>query len=116
MNRWQHVISLACTGTILTLFVTACTMFQAVRTIPAPGGCEDCHTVPISSNWKIAYRPAVLSDERNHVYFQTEEYTQQEIAKPRSPVDKQKLEELSCFECHNAPDSAHKSMKGKFHH
>lgn len=94
----------------------SCTMFTAWRAIPPPGGCEECHKVPISANWQVTYKPAVLSDERNRVYFQTEEYSQTAAGKPTSPADKRKLEELTCFECHNAPDSAHRTMKGKFHH
>jgi len=116
MNRWRKGIFLLVSGLMLLSFSTACAMFQAWRTIPAPGGCEECHKVPISNNWQVSYRPAVLSDERNRVYFQTEEYTQPQTGKPKSPVDTQKVEELSCFECHNAPDSAHRTMKGKFHH
>lgn len=96
--------------------LASCAMFSAWRAIPAPGGCEECHKVPISANWQVTYRPSVLSDERNRVYFQTEEYNQAPGGKPGSPADKRKLEELACFECHNSPDSAHKTMKGKFHH
>ncbi len=96
--------------------LVSCTMFTAWRAIPAPGGCEECHKVPISANWQVTYRPAVLSDERNRVYFQTDEYSQPVGAKPASSADKRKLEELACFECHNAPDSAHRAMRGKFHH
>ena len=96
--------------------LTACTMVTAWRSIPPPGGCEECHKVPISSNWQVSYRPASLTDERNREYFQTEEYTMPQGDKPASPLDRRKVEEVSCFECHNAPDAAHKQMKGKFHH
>lgn len=91
-------------------------MFSAWRAIPAPGGCEECHKVPISANWQVSYKPAMLTDERNRVYFQTEEYNKPVGDKPMSAVDKQKVEEMTCFECHNAPNAAHKTMKGKFHH
>lgn len=96
--------------------LVSCAMFTAWRAIPAPGGCEECHKVPISANWQVTYKPAMLSDERNRVYFQTEEYNKPPGDKPMSSADKRKVEELACFECHNAPDSAHKTMKGKFHH
>jgi hypothetical protein len=98
------------------LMLASCAMFTAWRAIPAPGGCEECHQVPISANWQVTYKPAMLSDERNRVYFQTEEYNKPQADKPMSSVDKRKVEELACFECHNAPDAAHKTMKGKFHH
>jgi len=100
----------------LLLLLASCTMFTAWRSIPAPGGCEECHKLPISANWQVTYRPAILSDERNRPYFQTEEYSLSTAGKPASPVEKRKLEELACFECHNAPDSSHKGLKGKFHH
>lgn len=115
MNRWRGVFLLV-SGLLLLFLGTACTMVQAWRSIPAPGGCEECHKLPISSNWQVSYRPPVLSDERNRVYFQTEEYSQKPGDKPRSPVDTQKVEEMTCFECHTAPNSAHKALKGKFHH
>jgi len=116
LNSRFKAVFFVIAGIIVIQLVAACTMFQAWRTIPAPGGCEECHKVPISANWQVAYRPAVLSDERNRVYFQTEEYAQQQKSKPQSQLDRQKVEELTCFECHNAPNSAHKTMKGKFHH
>jgi len=116
MNRRRKIAFPLISGFMLLFLGSACTMFQAWRTIPAPGGCEDCHKVPISNNWQVSYRPAILSDERNRVYFQTEEYTQQPGVKPKSPVDTQKVEELTCFECHNAPNREHRTLKGRFHH
>lgn len=101
---------------VSSYLLTSCTMFKAWRAIPAPGGCDECHKIPISNNWQVSYKPAILSDERNRAYFQTEEYSTAPTGKPQSVVDRQKVEELTCFECHNAPNSAHKAMKGKFHH
>lgn len=101
---------------LTSYLLTSCTMFKAWRAIPAPGGCDECHKIPISTNWQVTYKPAILSDERNRAYFQTEEYSAAPTGKPQSAVDRQKVEELTCFECHNAPNSAHKAMKGKFHH
>lgn len=107
---------------LITLLISAlwllssCAMFTAWRSIPAPGGCEDCHKVPISANWQVSYRPATLTDERNQPSFQSPESLLQRIDKPASAAERQKVEELSCFECHNAPNASHKTMKGKFHH
>jgi hypothetical protein len=98
------------------LLLSSCAMFTAWRSIPAPGGCEECHKVPISANWQVTYRPATLTDERNQTSFQTPESLKPRVDKPASPLEKQKVEELTCFECHNAPDASHKAMKGKFHH
>lgn len=101
---------------IMLYLLTACNMFTAWRSIPAPGGCEECHTVPISANWKVAYRPATLTDERGGQSFQKPESLLPNSQKPPSALETQKIEQLPCFDCHNAPDAAHKPMKGKFHH
>ncbi|NVO00592.1 MAG: cytochrome C [Geobacteraceae bacterium] len=97
-------------------FMTACTMFTAWRSIPAPGGCEECHKVPISSNWQLSFKPVTLTDERNQEAFQRPESLITQTSKPGSAVEKQKVEQLPCFDCHNAPDETHKERKGKFHH
>lgn len=96
--------------------LTACTMFTAWRSIPPPGGCEECHKVQITSNWQLSYKPSTLSDERGNLSFQTEAATMPRLDKPATSVDRQKMEELSCFQCHNAPDPSHKPLRGKFHH
>ena len=96
--------------------LTACTMFTAWRAIPAPGGCDECHKVPISSNWQLSYKPVALTGDQSRPSFQTEAVTMPNLDKPGSRVNLQKVEELSCFECHNSPDSSHKQLKGKFHH
>lgn len=101
---------------IMVYMLTACTMFTAWRSIPAPGGCEECHKVPISSNWQLSYRPATLNDERGGQSFQSPGSLRPDTEKPLSSVQKQKVEQLSCFECHNSPNAAHKALKGKFHH
>ena len=98
------------------LFSYGCAMFTSWKTIPPPGGCDQCHTAAISTDWQIAYKVVVLSDERNREYFQTEAYTMQQTAKPGSVLDLRKLEELQCFECHKTPNAAHKERKGRFHH
>jgi hypothetical protein len=102
---------------ILSIFlVCGCAMFSAWKTIPPPGGCDQCHTIPISANWQVAYKPPILSDERNREYFQTGEYAMPKTAQPASSLELRKVEELKCFECHKAPDAAHKGRTGRFHH
>ena len=96
--------------------LTACSMFTAWRSIPPPGGCDECHKVPITSNWQLSIKPVTLTDENNRLSFQTEEATMPRLDKPASNIDRRKVEEVSCFACHNAPDASHKAMKGKFHH
>jgi hypothetical protein len=94
----------------------SCRMFAAWRSIPAPGGCDECHTVPISANWQVSYKPVSLNDETGRNSFQSPESLMPRTDKPASTLEQQKVEGLACFECHNAPDSSHKTMKGKFHH
>lgn len=101
-------------GALLTL--NACTMMKAWRSIPVPGGCEECHKVPISTNWQVSIKPVGLNDERGGLSFQQPDSLMMRIDKPASSIEKQKIEGLACFDCHNAPDSQHKKMKGKFHH
>lgn len=94
----------------------SCAMFTAWRSIPPPGGCEECHTVPISANWQVSMKPVTLTDERNREPFQSPESLLPAADKPASSLEKQKIESLACFECHKAPDPGHADRKGKFHH
>ncbi len=94
-----------------------CAMFKAWKAIPPPGGCDQCHTVPISENWAITMRPVTLSDETGRLSFQTEAGTMAGSEKKGvSMLDLQKTEELKCFMCHKAPNEAHKERMGRFHH
>ncbi|RNC68160.1 MAG: cytochrome C [Desulfuromonadales bacterium] len=97
-------------------FSYGCAMFMAWKSIPPPGGCDQCHTVPISANWQVTYQAAYLSDERDRPYFQTDQYSMPQPVKPSSTLDLRKVEELACFECHKTPTPAHKGRVGRFHH
>lgn len=96
--------------------LSSCAMITAWRSIPAPGGCEECHTVPISANWQVAYKAATLTDERGGESFQSPESVMSKMDKPATPLEQQKVEGLACFECHKSPDASHKKLKGRFHH
>lgn len=96
--------------------VSGCAMFTAWKSIPPPGGCDQCHTVAISANWKVAYKPPMVADERGRLSFQTPEYNQPTLGGQQSPLDAKKVEEKACFDCHNAPTFAHKAFKGRYHH
>jgi hypothetical protein len=101
----------------LLLFLSSgCAMMNAWKTIPPPGGCDQCHTVPISANWQVTYKAAVLSDERDKLYFQTEQATMPQTGKPASSLDIRKVQEQPCFECHRSPDSKHTGRTGHYHH
>ena len=98
------------------LVLGGCNMFKTWQAIPPPGGCDQCHTIPISKNWFAAYKAPVLSDEKGKLYFQTEQYSMPSTTKPASSLELKKVQELKCFECHNAPNMAHKERTGRFHH
>ena len=107
---------LAMPAMLLFSVTCGCAMLSAWKSIPPPGGCNQCHTVPISTNWQIAYQPPILTDERERPYFQTEQYTVQQPPKPESQLEKRKVEELACFDCHRSPTPSHKGRKGSYHH
>lgn len=106
---------------ILLLFaavaaLNGCAMFTAWKSIPPPGGCDQCHTVAISTNWQVSYQPATIADERGRQSFQTPEYNSPQKGNLTSPIETKKVEELRCFECHKAPTPAHRERAGRFHH
>jgi hypothetical protein len=104
-------------GILLLVLALGCAMFTAWRAIPPPGGCDQCHTLPINANWAITYKPVALTDESGKLSFQTEQYTMQTTEKKgMSSLDLRKTQEQKCFECHKAPNQAHKDKAGRFHH
>jgi len=98
------------------LFMVGCAMLTAWKAIPPPGGCNECHTVPINNNWHVAYQAPVLSDEKNRPYFQREGYNMPAVEKPSSSLQVRKGTDENCFECHRAPTPSHKGRMGRFHH
>ena len=96
--------------------MAGCAMFTSWKSIPPPGGCDQCHTVAISTNWQVAYHPATVSDERTRQAFQTPEYNLAQQGKQASPMETKKIDELRCFECHKSPTPAHRERMGRFHH
>ncbi len=107
-------VLLLLSGFILT--ISGCAMFTAWKSIPPPGGCDQCHTVAISSNWQVEYKPATVADERGRLPFQTPEYNLPALGGQESPLEAKKVDELACFDCHKSPSPAHKGRKGRFHH
>lgn len=101
---------------MLSMTLTGCAMFTAWKSIPPPGGCDQCHTVAISTNWQITYQPAVVADERGRQSFQTPEYNLALKGKQQSSLETTMVEEMACFECHKSPTPAHRERKGRFHH
>lgn len=102
---------------VLSFCVGGCQMLTAWRSIPPPGGCDQCHTVAISNNWRVAYQAPNLSDERNTLAFQTPGYNMPPPAdSTMSSLEVRKVQDLKCFECHRAPSEVHKDRAGRYHH
>jgi hypothetical protein len=96
--------------------ISGCAMFTAWKSIPPPGGCDQCHTLAISANWQATYQAATVADERGRLSFQTPEYNQPTLGGQMSPLEAKKMDEQACFDCHKAPTPAHKGRMGRFHH
>ena len=102
---------------LLICLLPGCAMFRAWKSIPPPGGCDQCHTVPIGNyNWQLTYQAATISDERDRLSFQTEEYNMPRGAKPGSSLELRKEEDQACFDCHKSPNMKHRERKGRYHH
>jgi hypothetical protein len=96
---------------------SGCAMLISWKSIPPPGGCEQCHSGTISTDWRVAWQAPVLTDERNREAFQTAEYNMPiKPGQPASSLELTKVQDLKCFECHRAPSSEHKGRAGRFHH
>lgn len=96
--------------------LNGCSMFRSWKSIPPPGGCDQCHTAAISTNWQVALKVATVADERGRQSFQTPEYNVVAQGNQTSPIEAKKVEELRCFECHKSPTPAHRERMGRFHH
>jgi hypothetical protein len=101
---------------ILCGFLCSCAMLRAWKSIPPPGGCDQCHTVPISANWQVVYKAPTLNDERDRLSFQTEQYNMPQKGKPASSLELRKEQDELCFDCHKLPDAKHMERKGRYHH
>ncbi len=101
---------------LLLSLAAGCAMFTAWQTIPPPGGCDQCHALPIGNNWQATYKAPILTDERDRLSFQTEQYNMPQGPKPASSLELRKEQDEACFECHKAPNAMHKERKGRYHH
>jgi hypothetical protein len=97
----------------LFLGLLGCTMFVSWRSIPPPGGCDQCHTLPISADWRVALKPVALADESGRESWQKGVLY---IPAGDAPLQEQKLTEERCFRCHKSPDRAHADYRGRYHH
>ncbi len=99
------LLSVALTG--------GCAFFHSWKAIPPPGGCDQCHTLPINADWQIAYRPAIINDETGRYPWQQPESLQ---PVELSQLEEKKITEQRCFRCHKGPDKAHSDYQGRYHH
>jgi len=99
---------------LVAVLASGCMMFGAWRSIPPPGGCDQCHALEISTNWKATMTVAVLSAEDGTPPWQQEA----SVAPPvtESPLQQQMLSDSRCFRCHREPDRAHRDYRGSYHH
>lgn len=103
--------------TLLLLALPSCSMLSGWKSIPAPGGCSQCHQVEIAANWSLRYQPVILSDERGSLPFQAPQYN--EPVRKRihvMPIESENRGMLPCFECHQAPTAAHFGRRGCYRH
>ncbi|WP_305041440.1 cytochrome C [Geoalkalibacter sp.] len=98
---------------VLGASLLGCAMVGSWKAIPPPGGCDQCHQVPISHDWSVTVAPVALSDESGVPAWQ-----QPTSVLPPEPstLEQQKITEQRCFRCHKGPDRAHTQYKGRYHH
>lgn len=104
---------------LITVILTAvtlsgCAMFSSWTAIPPPGGCDRCHTVAISANWRATITPVQLTGEVGKPAWQRE--GSMTTGTPDSQVEQQLLSDERCFRCHNEPDDKHREQRGNYHH
>ncbi len=98
---------------LVVLILGGCAMFRSWKSIPAPGGCSECHTGEISADWSIAYKPVMLTTEMDRNPWQRQESV---LPRETSPLEQKKITEQRCFRCHKGPNKAHTEYKGRYHH
>jgi len=98
---------------LLAGFLLGCGMLGAWKSIPPPGGCDKCHTLPISNNWQVAYQTVTLTDETGRHPWQK---STSMLPEETPPLEQKKLTEQRCFRCHKGPNKAHIDRVGTYHH
>ena len=93
----------------VTLVVWGCAMFGSWKSIPPPGGCDQCHTLPISTTGRSAYKPATLNDETGRTPWQQPESC---LPPETSPLEEKKVTEQRCFRCHKGPGQGPHGVPG----
>ncbi|WP_225072485.1 cytochrome C [Desulfuromonas sp. CSMB_57] len=107
MRKWLWILLPA------AAVILGCAMFTTWKAIPPPGGCDQCHTLPISANWQVTVSPVILGDETGRYHWQRETSV---LPAEEAPIQQQKLVDEPCFRCHKSPSRAHTERLGRFHH
>lgn len=102
------------TVVLTVIALSGCAMFSSWTAIPPPGGCDRCHSVAISTNWRATLTPVQLSREDGTPPWQQEGSVLP--ATGPSPTEQQLLSDERCFRCHREPDATHKDRRGSYHH
>jgi hypothetical protein len=93
--------------------IFGCAMMGAWKAIPPPGGCDQCHSLPINANWEVRATTVTLADEYGREPWQKETSV---LPPETAPIQQQKVEGEPCFRCHKGPSRAHAERLGRFHH
>lgn len=92
--------------------LVACTVLHhGGRAIPPPGGCDQCHRVPVSADWQAVLTSAEVPHPGERYPWQRPDAVG--TTEATGPVH-QNIEE-ACFQCHQSPDLAHADYHGRYH-
>ncbi|MDY0261345.1 cytochrome C [Syntrophotalea acetylenica] len=106
MNKWLWML-------LPAAVVCGCAMLGAWKAIPPPGGCDQCHSVPINANWEVRATAVTLASESGREPWQKEASV---LPPDIPPIQIQKVEGEPCFRCHKGPSRAHTERLGRYHH
>ena len=128
-NLWTPLAAVA------VLFGCASLVSHVTRPVPAPGGCDVCHRMPIGGGWRLAWTPVqweegppvadrtpvadVEARLRALAFMPVHENVpagRLKIFAAGVPPDVLGAEGMGtrCFACHEAPDARHAPLRGVF--
>ena len=97
---------------LLLVVLVGCALLQPHwQTIPPPGGCDQCHRLPIAANWQAVASSVEVPRAGERYPWQRPEGNRT----PDQPLPGQQLQEQDCFRCHRSPDLAHADYHGRYH-
>ncbi len=109
-----------------------CLVGHLKRDIPAPGGCDQCHRVSISSRWEVLVSPVHLGrdggvpSDRDVVLAELQRLPVHRAVPakrlevfaattPREAIGPPETG-VQCFVCHRSPGGPHEGARGSFPH